>query len=156
SWSKQKRLASPAFSRASLARMGPRIVAAAEEFVRERTAAPGAPLNILDEMRRLILKITGLLLFSTDLTPHADVVFRALGAAFGSLHGRMDAPLFRPEWPWSRARRTFLRTKQELDGLVQGVIAARRERREAAEDVLDCLGAPDPQTGRPMPERQLK
>src|SRR4051794_32242502 len=74
-WLGQRRLMQPAFHRRHLAGLAPLMVAAADSFVREREAAdPGRPVDILDEMMRVSLRIAGTTLFSTDIAGEADAI----------------------------------------------------------------------------------
>src|SRR5205807_10390114 len=97
----------PAFHRSHLAKLIPRMVAAAESFVRGQEAAgPGQPVDMLDAMMQVGLRIAGTTLFSTDIAAEADDIGRAYRTAFEFVSHRMNSPPLIPTWfptPWNLA-----------------------------------------------------
>lgn len=157
-WLRQRRLMQPAFHRQQLARLTPLMVAAAESFVRQHQAAGlGKPVDILDEMMKLALRIAGDTLFSTDITAEADNMGKAFRVAFAYVNRRMNSPPLIPTWlptPWNLA---FARAKRLLDRVVLDLIAARRKTSTPHNDLLSLLlAAQDEETGTGMTDQQVR
>ena len=157
-WLRQRRLAQPAFNRQHLAQLSPLMVQAAEAFVREREAAPaGRPVDLLEEMMRVSLRIAGTTFFSTDLADEAAVLAPAFRVAFAYLSRRMNSVALLPPWFPSAENRAFAQAKRLIDRVVLEVIAARRKSTNRPDDVLSLLlAAQDEATGAGMTDEQLK
>src|SRR5262249_5230549 len=136
-WLRQRRLMQPAFHRHHLAKLAPLMVAAAESFVREQgPAGPGRPVDMLDAMMRVGLRIAGTTLFSTDATGEAGGIGRAYRTTFGYVSRRMNSPPLVPAWFPTPRNLAFARAKRLLDRVVLGLIAARREATARPDDLL--------------------
>jgi cytochrome P450 len=157
-WLRQRRLMQPAFHRHHLAKLAPLMVAAAESFVREQgSAGPGRPVDMLDAMMGVGLRIAGTTLFSTDVTGEAGEIGRAYRTAFGYVSRRMNSPPLVPAWFPTPRNLAFARAKRLLDRVVLGLIAARREATARPDDLLTLLlAAQDEETGVGMTDEQAK
>jgi cytochrome P450 len=157
-WLRQRRLDQPAFHRGNLARLSPLMVAAAEAFLREREAAdPGQPVDILDEMMRVSLRIASTTLFSTDITSEADAIGKAYRTAFAYISHRMNSLPFMPAWLPTARNRSFAACKKLIDRVVLGLIEVRRQSASRPDDLLSLLlGARDEETGAGMTDQQVK
>lgn len=157
-WLRQRRLMQPAFHRSHLAKLAPLMVAAAESFIREREAAgPGQPVDILDSMMKVGLRIAGTTLFSTDITAEADDIGKAYRVAFEYVSHRMNSPSLVPTWFPSPRNLAFRRAKRLLDRVVLGLIAARRTAASRPDDLLTLLlAAQVEETGVGMTDEQVK
>ncbi len=157
-WLRQRRLMQPAFHRQHLAKLAPLMVAAAESFVQEQTAAAtGRPVDVLPAMMKLALRIAGTTLFSTDITGEADEIGQAYRIAFEYVSHRMNSPPLIPTWLPTPRNRAFARAKRLLDRVVLDVIAARRKSDARPDDLLSLLlAAQDEETGAGMTDQQLK
>src|SRR4051794_38657470 len=112
----------PAFHRGHLARLAPLMVAAAESFVGEQQAAgPGRPVDLLDAMMKVGLRIAATTLFSTDITADADDIGRAYRTAFAYVSRRMSSPPLIPTWLPTPRNLAFRRAKRLLDRVVLGL-----------------------------------
>ena len=161
SWLQQRRLAQPAFHREQIRGFGQTMTAAAERrFSRwVKTARAGEVVAFDREMMELTLDIAGRTLFSVDLTAEA----REVGDIFSGLNElfvKMVVDPFSlytmriPFWP--RTRRVA-RDIGELDQLIYGMIAERRQADAPGGDLLGMLlSARDADTGIGMDEKQLR
>jgi cytochrome P450 len=157
-WLRQRRLDQPAFHRQQLTKLSPLMLSAAEGFLRKREAAGrGQPLDILDEMMRLSLRIAGTTLFSTDVTGDADATGQAYRTAFAYVSHRMNSLQLTPSWWPSSRNRSFARAKALLDRVVLGLIDDRRRSGSRPDDLLSLLlAAQDEETGAGMTDQQVK
>jgi cytochrome P450 len=157
-WLRQRRLMQPAFHRQNLAKLVPLMVSAAEIFVAEQEASGlGKPIDILDEMMKLALRIAGTTLFSTDITAEADDIGRAYRVAFEYVSRRMNSPPLIPAWLPTPGNLAFARAKRLLDRVVLGMIAGRRKAASGPADLLSLLlAAQDDETGTGMTDQQVK
>lgn len=157
-WLRLRRLDQPAFQRQHLARLSPLMVAAAETFLKEReSVGADQPVDMLDAMMRVSLRIASTTLFSTDITDEADAIGPAYRTAFAYVSARMNSmPMLPPWFPTSR-NRSFARAKRLLDRVVLGLIEKRRQAQHKPNDLLSLLlAAQDEETGKGMTDQQVK
>jgi cytochrome P450 len=122
---RQRRLLQPAFHRERVAGYGTRMVA--ETIDQTKAWRDGAVLEVDREMMRLTLSIAAETLFSSNATPQAEAVRRALNDAvetlpmsLGTFTDVMEA------FPILPATRRFQKARAQLDAVVYGFIEARR------------------------------
>ncbi len=160
SWRYQRRLMQPSFHHKRLTGFG-RIMTEATVAMLERwqaTTPNDAPLDIPQEMMRLALRISGLALFSLDLTDEADTVGRTF-TSIGPLLSKYGSLPFPPLWvptPDNRRLQTGLNT---LDSIVYAIIHERRARpvdTNAPDLLWMLLSARDEETGEGMSDQQLR
>ncbi len=154
-WKRQRRIAQPAFHRERLGGFGQVMTRAANEMV-DRWAL-GQPFDFADEMMRCTLRVVGETLLSADVMGNADHVSAALTEALEHLIHRTLHPLSAPEWVPTPQNLRFKRSLETLDGVVLGVIAARRKGQGPTDDLLAMLmESKDPETGEGMTDAQLR
>jgi cytochrome P450 len=134
---RQRRLVQPAFHRDRLLRYAADMVACA---ARARDAwAPGAELDMHQQMTRLTLAIVGRTLFSADVSSDADEIGHAMTQIF-ELFDTLLLPF--SDWiqklPIPPVRR-FEKARDRLDKIVYGLIAERRRSGKDAGDLLSML-----------------
>jgi cytochrome P450 len=155
-WLRQRKLASPAFHRQYISLLCPRMVEGAEAFIREHEDGNGEPIDILDGMMKLGLRVAGTTLFSADISGHADVIGKTFRKTFAHVSRRLNSMQIVPNWLPTPANLSFARAKRMLDRMVMELIAARRRNPDKPNDLLTMLvGAHDEETGRGMVDRQL-
>jgi cytochrome P450 len=138
-WLSQRRLIQPAFHRQRIQDFSRVMVASADEMVDrwEQERFDQNPFNAAEEMMRLTLQIVGKALFSRDLSKEADSVGHAFNYANDYISRRMRSLFITP------GRRQFNASLQELDRVVQEIIAERRaetgQRQDRSPDLLDML-----------------
>ena len=151
---RQRRLVQPAFHARRLAAYALDAVELAS--ARSATWHDGQRVDLAAEMSSLTLEVVGRTLFGTDVRHEVETVAqaqRALLQAFPSLltvRGMLGV-----RFP-GRLRRGLRRESQRLDGVVERVVATRRESGDTGDVVSLLLAARDDETGEPMPARQVR
>jgi cytochrome P450 len=154
SWQQQRKLVSPAFQPAHLARLCPAILASAEAFIRE--VRTDEPIDLAEAMMKLGLRLSGTTLFSTDISGEADAIGKAFKIGFQHISDRMNSMQIIPPWLPTAANRRFAAAKKMLDRVVDELILSRQQLSEQPADLLGVmLGARDPVTGRGMSHRLM-
>ena len=152
---RQRRLMQPAFHRERIAAYGRTMVEYADAMRRAWTA--GRTLDVSQEMMRLTLSIAGKTLFDVDVESQAAEVGRALTSVMESFWITMmpfaEAMERLPIGPMARAKRA----REQLDGIIYGMIAERRSNAKDRGDLLSMLLlAQDEDDGSTMTDRQVR
>ncbi len=153
---RQRRLVLPAFHHRKLRRYAETMVeqsrAEADRWV------PGVPFDVAAATNRLALAIAGRTLFGADVLEHAGQVSQALHETLAGFDRSQFPGADKLAWlPRPTTVRTA-RAKKTLDGLVYGLIAARRARgTETSDDLLSMLlDARDTDTGEAMTDVEVR
>ena len=158
-WLRQRRIAQPSFHRDRIAGFAQAMTRAADDAASRLLAAGerGGRVDASAEMMRLTLRIVGETLLGADVSGESDRVGQALAYLLEDTNRRINLMLDIPlSWPLPRNRR-YLASRGELDGIVRGLIEARRRAREPAADLLSMLmEARDDETGQGMDDEQLR
>ncbi|OJH36348.1 cytochrome P450 [Cystobacter ferrugineus] len=158
-WKRQRRLAQPAFHRERMEGIATLITRLVEESLPrwDALAARGEPFDLCAELMRLVLSITGQVLFSTDLSGSASDMARAVTTVLEELNHRVLSALPLPALlplPGHLRLRSAIRV---LDRIVYGIIDGRHRGTKASGDLLSLLmDARDADTGEGMSDRQLR
>jgi cytochrome P450 len=158
-WLRQRRLAQPAFHRERLARMADRMVAEAEETAGrwQDAASEGRAVAMTEEMSRLTLRVVGDALFGSALSSRATAVGEAWRVLNAQLVERANRRRLLPPILPTRYDREFRRARRTLIEVVEGIIADRRSREGAGDDLLAMfMSARDEDTGERMSDGQLR
>jgi cytochrome P450 len=158
-WLRQRRLVQPAFHRQRIAAFGSIMVHATNDMCQEwqNLAVSGQPVDIVEEMGRLTLRIVGEALFGTSVGTQA----RQVGDSFNIMSTQVvqrfrSLNLLPPVLP-SKADRTFRAARAALDAVVYGIIRERRARPEETDDLIWLLmQIRDEDTGEQMDDKQLR
>ena len=151
---RQRRLVQPAFHAHRLATYARDALDLAS--ARSVSWRDGQHVDVAAEMSSLTLEVVGRTLFGTDVRHEVEIVSQAqneLLKVFPSLltlRGMLGVRL-----P-GRLRRTLRRESKRLDGVVERVVATRRESGNAGDVVSLLLAVRDEETGEPMPARQVR
>jgi cytochrome P450 len=156
-WREQRKVVQPAFqSRRIAASAGAVAEEAAALVARLRTHVGAGPIELVPQLTELTLGVLGRTLLETDLSGHATI-----GPSFEAVQ---DQAMFEmvtmgavPEWvPLPRQRR-FRAARRRLAGVVNDLVAARRERDTDGSDVLSRLiASTDREADRGRAERRLR
>jgi cytochrome P450 len=158
-WLKQRRLAQPAFHRARISAMAEQMVRATGELA-ERwgdSQRAGTPRRVVPDMMALTLRIVGEALLGTDVRAQTE----AVSAAFNVI-SEQSVERFRTLWLLppvlpTAYDRAFRQARRQLDKVVAGVIAERRQRMEDRGDLLSMfMLARDEETGEQMDDAHLQ
>jgi cytochrome P450 len=152
-WQKQRQHLQPGFHARRVDVMAQGFVAPATALADEwARRAPGAAVDVLTEMKKLTFRIATTSLFRFDI---GDDAMRAVASAFHAIAQRFTRVLFAPPlWVPTPDNLRLKRALRTLSGVIADLVEKRR--RQPEDDVVTMmLGARDPDSGAPMPERQL-
>jgi cytochrome P450 len=133
-WLRQRRLMQPAFHRAQVEAYAPIIVALTQQQLAEWQ--PGQSLDLHAQMMRLTLAIIAKTMMDVDMTVDFERVGSAIDVLMEDFVYRLGnlAPI--PKWmptPWNRRVKKKI---AELDRLIYGIIAERRDGPLTGSDLL--------------------
>jgi cytochrome P450 len=158
SWLRQRRLMQPLFHRQRLAGFG-EIATSASDRMLDGWAEParrGEPVDLLEEVTRLTLRIAGLAFFRIDLSREAGDFGRAFAVANRLLADYVYSPFPPLVFP-SRRNLRLRAASATLDRAVRRLIAERRRQDTDAGDVVSMLLlARDEETGAGMDDQQVR
>jgi cytochrome P450 len=153
---RQRRLIQPAFHKERIASYGGAMTGCAERAQARWT--DGGIIDVSEEMMRLTLAIVGRTLFDTDVEATAGHVGRALTSVLNSFWTTMlpmaDLLEKLPIPPLRRA----VAARAELDAIIYGIIAERRQHPGDRGDLLSMLllAQDEEQGGRGMTDAQVR
>jgi cytochrome P450 len=156
-WSRQHRTIRPMFRSASV-RSFADLVAEQTDAMCDRWAARDEPIDLLAEMERVTLLIIGKAMFSTDMETHAEGIAGALDVLRTEFQRQTNSirPTI-PEWLPTPHNRRVSAARDELNGIVYGLIEQRRGQAGEYDDLLSALmTARDEETGERMDDEQIR
>jgi cytochrome P450 len=170
SWLMQRRLMQPMFHRRSIAALTGQMAAAGEQMLARWQArhAPGATVDISQEMTHVTLDIISRTMFSADVLDQAELIGKAVKHGTAFIFQRNQNPFSPPLRVPTPGNRAFRRTRQALDQIIYALLDARLRDGQAAHktesgdtgaapDLLDMLiAARDADTGQGMSREQLR
>lgn len=157
-WMRQRRIAQPAFAKKRIAGFASTMARCTAELFDtwDRAAKEGTPRDVHADMMQLTLRIASLTLLSTDPSAHASAVGEALDVVLHEANARINSLVDPLEWLPTPRNLRYRAASGTLDGIVRGIIEARR-RGEAKDDLLQMLlEARDEETGEGMTDAQLR
>jgi cytochrome P450 len=145
----------PAFSRRSLALSAETITGYAEDLVGSWRA--GEVIDVVNEMRRLTMRVIVTVLFGSELTsefPHGiEAIMATLRNPSNLLQGLLrELPIDLPFTPHGRRKRAM----READGALYALIDSRIAGGAASADVLSLLLAGEDGDGPPMSRQHVR
>ena len=157
-WLRQRRMAQPAFNHAHLTMLADQMVVAAQNTAVhwQALAASSQAFNVMGEMEKLTLEITGQTLFGTDVSQDLDMLTDLLGVSETYLVSQLN-PLAIPRFIPTRLNRAFGRAMRGFDAVVYRIIEQRRlQSEQKSNDLLALLmQSKDAETGQMMDNQQL-
>jgi cytochrome P450 len=157
-----RRTMQPAFTRARLLSLAPRIVAEVERFSQawEARVDDGQPLLMAREMARLTQEVFVQAMFDVQLGPRLETLLTSWAEVNGYITKRITSPIrLSPRWP-TPANLRMRRALAQIDEIVLPLIAERRDalaKGEVREDLLSLLiNARDPETGESLDDAMLR
>ena len=158
SWLRQRRLIQPAFHRDRIESYGRTMVASTERMM--ATWQEGETRDIHRDMMRLTLEIVAKALFNVEIAEERERISAALDTVMELSSGaRMLLPRVLRLLPTPGNLR-YRRAARQLDGIVHGLIGARRARgcdsNSDSDDLLSWLIEARDEAGGAMPDRQLR
>lgn len=162
-WKKQRRTIQPGFSRQRLASFVGLMVDKTEERLDRwsPSATAGTPIDIAREMMELSLTLAGWTLFTADVSSSAKIFEEQLPLALEEVDRRFNELFVWPDWMPTVRNWRMARAVKAMDGLIYQLMDQRRKAAQGADrgdgDLLDLLiQARDPDTGLPMPDKQIR
>lgn len=157
-WRKQRRLAQPAFHRDRIAAYAGIMVDHASRLA--RTWQDGQERDVHTDMMRLTLDIVAQTLFGAEVGDHAGDVAEAIEAVLAVVADPLEVFLPVLKRMPTPQRRRFARGVKRLDGIIYGVIEARRKAgadgAKQADDLLSMLLHAQDEDGSQMSDKQLR
>ncbi len=159
SWKRQRQMMQPIFHKAQIALMATAMTDAGTRLLDrwQQRYAPGAQIDVAQEMMRVTVDIVSQTMFGSDLLDRTDELGKSFTAllryAFASFTNPLMPP---PHWP-TPGNRHFRRMLGQLDEMIYEVVDRRVQSRVQHGDLLDMLlAARDDASGEGMPIRQLR
>lgn len=158
-WLRQRRIMQPAFSRARIAGLVPRIVKVVRRYLDPLRDGEALETHFL--MMRIARDVIVETMFSDSLGAQAGAVDEALATVERHLSRYGLLPVQVPLWLPLPDNRRFKAAIATIDGTLAGVIARRKAEHdgqdEGPRDLLDgLLMARDPETGGRMSDREVR
>ncbi|MDB5097306.1 MAG: cytochrome [Cyanobacteria bacterium RYN_339] len=157
-WLTNRRMIQPYFHQKYIAGLLPTMVACTETLLADwqGRAARGEVVDVSAQMMALALRVVSKTLLSADVTGTEAGVGEALATGLELANARIFAPFQIPEWLPTPNNRRFVHARGVLDGVVLGIIRARRAT-PGQGDLLDMLlAARDEETGDGLSDHQVR
>ena len=154
-WKRQRRIAQPAFHRQRIASFAQTMVRASEECAARWEKTTGF-VDAHEEMMRLTLQIVGETLLGANVAGDSETVRRALDFLLPLANDRMTRPFLLPLSLPTRRNRRFREALRELDAVIVGVIARRRQEGDKGDLISLLMQSRDAETGEAMTDAQLR
>ncbi len=155
-WRRQRRLMQPAFHQRHLQTYADLMVDAVERAAAGWRA--GEVRNVHDDMMGVTMTIVAEALFGTDVAGSATRVGGAISSMmeeFGRILG-LAARFQPPAWVPTRANRRFRASARQIDGIIQSIIAQRKQSPSQREDLLSLLIDARDEDGGGMSDTQIR
>jgi cytochrome P450 len=154
SWLRQRRLAQPAFHPARMASHAD-VVASRTSTLLARWKA-GERVDVHEEMKGLLMGIVAEALFGADVAERAVSVGEALESLMDRWASRRGLARLVPDWAPLGVSARYTEGVRELDEVVRGMIATRRQSGEKRADLLGMLLAARDENGDGMSDVQVR
>jgi cytochrome P450 len=154
SWRKQRKLAQPAFSAASMEGHSAIVTRRAAEAFDGYTE--GQRLDVHESMKHLMMTIIAESLFGADVAEKAAAIGLALEATMDQYAARRGLARFAPDWvPLAHTRR-YVAGVETLEKFVNAVSSSRKRDAGRPADLMSMLLAARDEDGQPMSDTQLR
>jgi cytochrome P450 len=153
-WQKQRRLAAPAFSNHRLAGYSDTMVRHTVWMLEDWK--PGETRNIHRELMGLTYRIAAKTLFDSDIEQNGDDIHSDVNAAVREIASRLARPFVIPDALPLPGHIRYRRVVRRIDRFIAQVIEKQRTRPKNQGDLLSTLIDARDESGRPMPDRQLR
>jgi cytochrome P450 len=158
SWRWKRRLAAPYFAPAALARAVPDMVAPFEAVAeRWRTSNAAQPRDVTSAMTSATFEVISRTLFSQQDEVDFTAITQAIDAYLAPISWVIGlASLKVPTWVPHPGSVRIRRASHRMRSIVGDLVLARRRTASDLEDICgDLMRARDPETGRPLDDRDL-
>ncbi|SEP87296.1 cytochrome P450 [Natrinema salaciae] len=152
-WRRQRLLIQNAFTPARIESYTDAMVAETERTIEEWD--DGETIELTDETSKLTLRILTRALFDLDLEERRTVVRRAADALNARANAR-SLSAFLPSWVPTPTNRRLHRAMDDLETLLEALIAERRADASDGDDLLSLLLAVETDDGSTLSEREVR
>ena len=153
SWKRQHKLLLPGFHKLRIDAYAPTMADYTADMVRGWTE--GEQLDLRDEMVELTLRVVAKTLFDTDLAHDSETIHQAMADIVEALIDHAQTPIPTPRWWPSKRNRRMVRALDSMDGVIERLVAARRQQNEDRGDLMShAVFATDEQGS--MSNKQLR
>ena len=155
SWTRQRRLAQPAFHPGNLGPYVPVVVSRTRTMLEKLSS--GQSFDVPAEMQQLLMGIVAEALFGPDVAPRAAEIGAAVDAAMARYSARRGAARFLPDWVPVEDSRRYVDGVRRLDAFVEQTIARRQSgSTPGRNDLLSILLGARDEHGAAMSPVQLR
>jgi len=137
SWRRQHKLIMPGFHKMRVDAYAPTMV----EYTRDMLLAwrEGEQRDFKQEMVKLTLRVVAKTLFDTDLAHDSATIHRAIDDISEALIDHAQTPIPAPRWWPSKRNKRMVRALDEMDGVIERLVQARRQQREDRGDLMSHI-----------------
>lgn len=153
-WLHQRRLVQPAFRHDRIAEYARVMVDRTER--RLAGWRPGATLDVRGEMTSLTFEIVAKVLFDAEVQADLDEIAAAFDTGIEEIAARFRRPFRVPDRVPTPGNLRYRRAVRRMDDLIYRIIDDHRAGRAGGDDLLSDLLAARDESGRAMPERQVR
>jgi cytochrome P450 len=156
-WANARRVAQPGFDPDRVKGYGETMIQTTGEMLERwtRYADRGEPLDIKSEMMHISLANLATALFNFDLREALDDIEPAVYYALSHTNRRLTSPVDPQKLPLPSSRR-FDATLNALNAVIYRIIGEHRKAKSVEDFVGMLLDSQDPQTGRPVTDKQAR
>ncbi len=153
SWRRQHKLIMPGFHKLRIDAYAPTMAKYTREMV--RGWREGEQRDFRREMVQLTLRVVAKTLFDTDLERDSETVHQAMLDIGNALFDHAQTPIPAPRWWPSERNRRMVRALDEMDGVIERLIAERRREGKDRGDLMShIVFAKDEKGG--MSDKQMR
>ena len=153
SWKRQHKLLLPGFHKLRIDAYAPTMADYTADMV--RGWKDGEQLDLRDEMVELTLRVVAKTLFDTDLAHDSEIIHQAMADIVEALIDHAQTPIPTPRWWPSKRNRRMVRALDSMDGVIERLVAARRQEDKDRGDLMShAVFATDEQGS--MSNKQLR
>ncbi|HUP18741.1 MAG TPA: cytochrome P450 [Gemmatimonadota bacterium] len=153
-WLHQRRLVQPAFHHERVRRYGEVMID--KTTARLATWRDGEVRDIRGEMTSLTFEIVAKVLFDAEVTADVQEIADAFDTGIDEIARRFRRPFRIPDAVPTPGNRRYLRAVARMDALIYRMIDEHRRGAAGGDDLLTTLLEARDESGRPMPERQIR
>jgi len=137
SWKRQHKLIMPGFHKLRIDAYAPTMA----EYTRDmlRGWKEGEQRDFRKEMVKLTLRVVAKTLFDTDLARDSETIHQAMEDISEALIDHAQTPIPAPRWWPSERNKRMVRALDAMDGVIERLVAARREQREDRGDLMSHI-----------------
>lgn len=156
-WRRHRRVVQPLFHKKyvldSTAVVGEAAMALVERW---RHLPSGKPVEVVEEMMELSMRMLGIMVFNTDISRHAKAVGPAVRYGLEAMMPQGNLNDFIPRWAPTPFNFRIARARKAIDRIIAQVIEDHRAGHCDTSDLISLLlNTSNPDTGEPMTQQEV-